>query len=209
MEIIKGLEWRYATKKFDADKKLPETELNALKRAVQLSASSYGLQPYKVLIVTDPSVREQLLPASWNQPQIIEASHLFIFCSRLHTGATEVATFFDRKAKVQGMEASVFEGAVSFVSGKIAEKSESDIKVWNTHQTYIAVGTLLAAAGEAQVDACPMEGFDPKAYDTILGLTEQGLQASVVVALGYRALEDDNAKAPKVRKSEADLFTIV
>ena len=209
MEIIQGLEWRYATKKFDADKKLPEAELNTLKKAVQLSASSYGLQPYKVLIVTDPSVREQLLPASWNQSQIIEASHLFVFCSRLRTDAAEVAAYFDRKAKAQGLDTSVFEGAVSFVSGKIAEKSENDIKIWNTHQTYIAVGTLLAAAGEAQVDACPMEGFDPKAYDAILGLTEQGLQASVVVALGYRAPEDDNAKVLKVRKSEVDLFTNV
>ena len=206
MDIIKGLEWRYATKKFDPNKKIPSAALAALKKAVQLSASSYGLQPYRVLQVEDTQIRSELRAASFDQSQVVEASHLFVFCSQRTVNSEDVVAYYDRKAQANGIPLADFQEAMTSVSEQISQKSDQEMQRWTARQTYIAVGTLLAAAGEAAVDACPMEGFVPDQYDAILGLTAQGLTANVVVALGYRATADKTAQEIKTRKPIVQLF---
>ena len=206
MEIIRGLEWRYATKKFDPKKKIPAAVLAELKKAVQLSASSYGLQPYRVLQIDDDQIRAQLLSASFEQSQVVDASHLFVFCSQKAVNSQDVAAYFDLKAHMNGLDPNIFKNAVTVVSEEVAKKSEVEMEIWTAKQTYLAVGTLLAAAGEAAVDACPMEGFEPDQYDKILGLSAKGLTANVVIALGYRLADDQTAQTRKTRKPLERLF---
>lgn len=209
MEIINALEWRYATKKFDPDKKITPETLHHLKKGTQLAASSFGLQPYRVIIVEDAEIRRQLQVVSWNQKQIVDASHVFVFCHQHEVGSDDVALFFAKKAAVNGLDPVTFQGAVSFVSSKLKEKSKVEMTTWTAHQTYLAVGTLLATAAALRVDTCPMEGFDATAYDQILDLSTQGLQAAVVVALGYRSNTDPNALSKKTRKEIDTLFRVL
>lgn len=206
MEIIKGLEWRYATKKFDSNKKIPNSILEDLKKAIQLSASSYGLQPYQIIQIEDTETRQQLYTASYNQSQIVDASHLFVFCSQLEVSSQDVKDYFHLKAQINHLKAESLEAAVDFVSGAVSQKTTKEMQTWTANQTYIAVGTLLAAAGEASVDTCPMEGFETVRYNEILGLTKMGLTANVVVALGYRSAEDKTSKNRKTRKPKKRLF---
>lgn len=209
MAIIQSLKWRYATKKFDATKKVSDEDLQTLMESVQLAATSYGLQAFKVINVTDPEVRKLLQPASWGQSQIVDASHLFVFCAFRKITDEMVDELVDRKAKTQGIPAAKLEQYGTFMKGKIGEKSEAEIINWNAKQTYIALGNLLATAGELQIDACPMEGFTPAEYDKILGLTDKNLTASVLCAIGYRSEEDRNQHLPKVRKSVEALFETI
>lgn len=206
MDIIKGLEWRYATKKFDSNKKIPNSVLEELKKAIQLSASSYGLQPYQIIQIDDKETRQKLYAASYNQSQIVDASHLFVFCSQLDVTSEDVKDYFHMKAQTNQLKAESLEAAANFVSGAISQKTTQEMQTWTAKQTYIAVGTLLAAAGEAAVDSCPMEGFQTEKYNQILGLIEKRLTANVVVTLGYRSADDKTSKNRKTRKPKERLF---
>jgi nitroreductase len=206
MEIIKNLSWRYATKKFDATKKISSFELEKLKDAVQLSPSSFGLQAYKILIVENPNVREKLKEASWNQPQITESSHLFIFCNYTNLGSTEVDEFIKLKADTQNLIIDGLKPLGDYLKGRVGNLSEDQLKLWTSKQTYIAMANLLTAAAELGIDSCPMEGFEAEKYNEILGLKEKGLNASVIAALGYRSPDDQTQFAAKVRKPKQVLF---
>lgn len=209
MHLLENLNWRYATKKFDAKKEISEEDFKALKEAVRLSASSYGLQLYKVLIVEDEETRKKLQPASWGQTQIVDASKLFVFCNYATVKKEDVQAYFDLKAEKMGIEVSGLQGYVDFINGKLEEKSTQEIESWTAKQTYIALGNLLTAAAELKIDACPMEGFSPDEYSEILGLKEKGLNAAVIATVGYRSEDDETQHAPKVRKAEKDLFEVV
>lgn len=209
MNLIENLNWRYATKKFDASKKVSQDNLDLLKESIRLSASSYGLQLYKVLIIENEAIKEQLKPASYGQSQITDTSHLFVFCNYTNTNNKHVDEYLQLKADIQNLKVEDLQGSGDFMKGALSYKSEEEMNNWTAKQTYIALGNLLAASAELKIDACPMEGFEPQKYNEVLGLTNKGLNASVIVAVGYRSTEDQTQFAKKVRKSTETLFEII
>lgn len=204
--FIQDANWRYATKKFDASKKVSQEDLNILKEAIRLSASSYGLQPYKVLIVENPDLRAQLQPVSWGQSQIVDASHLFIFASISDFGDEQIDAYTKNISETRGIPVEAVEGYGAFMKSKISTLPEEKRNSWTAKQTYIALSNLLNAAAELKIDVTPMEGFEPEEYDKILGLSQLGLHASLVATVGYRHEEDDTQHYKKVRKSNEELF---
>jgi nitroreductase len=204
--FLESQNWRYATKQFDATKKISTEDLNTLKEAVRLSASSYGLQPYKVVIVENPELREQLKAQAWGQTQITDASHLFIFANDLNLDSNSVAAYIKNISETRGVPSEALGGFSDMMNNVISNLSAEAKNTWTAKQTYIALGNLLAAAAELRIDATPMEGFDPAAFNEILGFDKLGLNASVIATLGYRHTEDDTQHYKKVRKSQEELF---
>lgn len=207
--LLDNLNWRYATKKFDATKKISSADLNTLKEAVRLAASSYGLQPYKVVIVENPEIREQLKAAAYGQTQITDASQIFIFANDLNAGAESVDAYIKNISETRGVPTDALAGFADMMKGTIANLSQDAKNIWTAKQTYIALGTLLAAAAELKIDATPMEGFNAAAFNKILGFDKLGLNASVIATVGYRHGEDDTQHYKKVRKSHEELFITI
>ncbi|MEP6806199.1 MAG: NAD(P)H-dependent oxidoreductase [Flavobacterium sp.] len=207
--LLENLNWRYATKKFDATKKISSEDLNTLKEAVRLAASSYGLQPYKVVIVENPEIKEQLKAAAYGQTQITDASQLFIFANDLNAGPESVAAYIKNISETRGVPTEALGGFADMMNGVISNLTQDAKNIWTTKQTYIALGTLLAAAAELKIDATPMEGFNPAAFNEILGFDKLGLNASVIATVGYRHDEDDTQHYKKVRKSHEELFITI
>ena len=207
--FLENQNWRYATKQFDATKKISAADLNTLKEAVRLSASSYGLQPYKVIIVESLELKEKLKPAAYGQTQITDASHLFIFANDLNLGADSVDDYINNISETRGVPADALAGFSDMMKGTIANLSQEAKNIWTAKQTYIALGTLLSAAAELKIDATPMEGFSPASFNEILGLDKLGLNASVIATVGYRHDEDDAQHYKKVRKSHEELFITI
>ena len=205
MSLISDLQWRYATKKMNGTKVSPE-KIEAILDAIQLSPSSFGLQPYTVFVIEDKATKEKLLPATYNQTQVSDCSHLIVFASWNTITAENVETFIADVATKRGMPLDALNDYKNYILSAESHLSEEQKAAWNTKQSYIALGIALAAAAEARVDATPMEGFVPAQYNEILGLTQQGLNASVVLALGYRDTQDWLAPLPKVRRDKDLLF---
>jgi nitroreductase/dihydropteridine reductase len=206
MQLIHNLKRRYATKKMDASKKVSEQNIDYIKEAVQLSASSYGLQPYKVLEIKNPALREELKPLSWNQSQVTDASHLFVFCNYKTLSDNHVDDLIKLKSDTNNIPIAKISGYGDFVKGKLKEKSETEMFHWTAKQTYIALSNAMNACAELQIDCTPMEGFENHDYNQKLGLTEKGLNACVVLAIGYRDNEDASQNSEKVRKSIDAIF---
>ncbi len=207
--FLESQNWRYATKKFDASKKISESNLDILKQAIRLTSSSYGLQPYQIIIVENPEVRAKLQPASWGQTQITEASHLIVFANFTKIDNDDIDAFFKNICETRNMPIDSLLGYKEFMTGAISGKSNEEINIWNQKQTYLALGNLLNAAADLKIDTCPMEGFDPNQYNEILGLDKLNLNASLVATIGYRSEEDATQNYKKVRKSNKDLFTTI
>lgn len=208
-QFIKNAKWRYATKKFDATKKVSAADLAILKEAIQLSASSYGLQPYKVLLIENPEIRAQLQPVSWGQTQIVDASHLLVFANITSIGEKEINDYFDNLTSTRGIPMDAVQGYADFMKSKIVPLPEQVKNSWTSKQTYLALGNLLNAAAELNIDVTPIEGFEPEKYNEILGLDKLGLNASLVAPIGYRHEEDATQHFAKVRKSNEDLFITI
>jgi nitroreductase len=206
--LVERLNWRYAVKKFDAARKIPATQWSALESALVLSPSSFGLQPWRFLVVEDPAVRERLVPASWKQRQVADASHLVVFAIRERLGAEHVDRFLARMAQVRGVTveslASYRKVVVDFVS-----RPGFDADDWAARQVYIALGGFMTAAALTGIDTCPMEGLEPERYDEILGLPAQGLRTVVACCAGYRAADDAYAAQTKVRYEHGDVVAHV
>ena len=205
--ILEHRTWRYATKKFDSTKKISEKDLETLLEATRLSASSYGLQPYHVFVVTDPEIREKLKPVSWGQSQITDASHLIVFANVTDFGEELVDTYVQNASTTRNVPAESLKGYADFMKSKLLELPAETKNNWTTKQAYIAFSNMMQAAAELKIDTCPMEGFEHEAYNEILGLTEKDLNAAVVLAIGYRSKEDGTQHLAKVRKSKEELFT--
>ncbi len=205
-QFIKDANWRYATKKFDSTKKVTNADLDTLKEAIRLSSSSYGLQPYKVLIVENSDIRAQLQPASWGQSQIVDASHLIVFANTINIGTTEIDLYFKNLMETRNIPFEAVQGYSDFMKSKINNLSEEQKNTWTSKQTYLALGNLLNAAAELKIDVTPMEGFEPTKYNEILGLTKMGLNAAVIATIGYRHEDDATQNFAKVRKSNEELF---
>ena len=204
--IVQSLKWRYATKKFDASKKISANDLATLMECIQLTATSYGLQPYKVLNIENEALRAKMQAASWGQNQVVDASHVLVFCAFNEITPNMVDEYIALKANIQSIPLDKLTGYGTFMKSKIKAKTPAEILEWNARQIYIALGNLLAACGELNIDACPMEGFEPEKYDEILGLKAKGLTAVLVCPIGYRSSEDVTQHAPKVRKPLTALF---
>lgn len=209
MELINALNWRYATKKYDNTKKVSAEDLSTIKEAVRLSASSFGLQLYKVLVIENPEVRAKLLPAAYGQTQIVDSSQLFVFCNYTKFDETDIDTYTKLIANTRGLSEEAIKPFGDYLKGATANLSEEVRQIWTAKQTYIALGNLLAAAAELKVDATPMEGFDANQFNEILGLKEQNLNAAVIAAIGYRSEEDVTKDYAKVRKSTENLFETI
>lgn len=205
-KFIENQNWRYATKKFDATKKIASEDLEILKEAIRLSSSSYGLQPYKVLIIENPELRAKIQPAAWGQSQIVESSHLFVFANMTNLGENEIDQYIEQIAETRGIPVENIAGYGDFMKYKIASLPENIKNTWTAKQTYLALGNLLNAAAELKIDATPMEGFEPEKVNEILGLTEKGLNAALIATVGYRHDEDSTQYNKKVRKSKEELF---
>lgn len=208
-KIIENLKWRYATKKFDSTKKIPQKELETLLEALQLSASSYGMQFYKFLIIKNSQVREKLKEASWGQAQVSEASDLIVMCSIKSIGDAHVDTAVANTGEIRSIPSQDLNGYSNFVKSKVNELNKEEKMHWTAKQVYIALGFALSACAELRIDACPMEGFDPQKYDEILGLSAKGLEATLVLPIGYRSQDDKSQHLKKARKSKENLFEMI
>lgn len=206
MNLINNLEWRYATKKFDTSKKVSTENLEQIKKVIQLSASSYGLQLYKVLIIESKELREKLKSASYGQTQITEASHLVIFCNYSKVTEGHIDEYFALKSQIEQVDISDLKDYSDFIKADVNNKSKIEKDKWTSNQTYLALGNLLSACAELKIDACPMEGFEREKYNEILSLEEQGLNTSVIAAIGYRSDNDTSQYTAKVRKPTKTLF---
>lgn len=209
MSIVKSLEWRYATKKYDTSKPLSEEQYEDLLTAVQLSPSSYGLQPYRFITVADPSKLEQISKAAFGQPQITTASKVLVVAVETNINAETVKKYIDKAAVARNTERKNLEAREEFVNARLALLSPEQKIEWAEKQAFLSIGVLVSAAAEAGVDASPMEGFNPQQVDEILGLKEQNLKSTLLFALGYRSAEDEFATIPKVRKTKEELFLTV
>ncbi|RAJ04001.1 nitroreductase [Chitinophaga skermanii] len=209
--ILDQLTWRYATKKFDSERKIDEAQLDRILKATNLSASSYGLQPYKVLVIQDPAIREQLKAVSWNQSQITDASHLIVFARVDDLNDSHVDAFVHNIAVTRGVPESALEQYAGLMKGKVGHlnATEGATAEWTGKQAYLALGTLLTASAVEGIDACPMEGFDPAQYDEILGLKDKNLRTVVIAAVGYRAADDAFQHMKKVRKPLEEFIEFV
>lgn len=205
-QIINALNWRYATKQFNADKKLTEEQLELLLEAVQLSPSSYGLQPYKVLVISNQKVKAELKAAAYGQTQLTDASHIIVFARTKTYTTAEVDKFAENIAQTRSIEVSMIKDYVDMMKGTVSSRSQEELANWNARQAYIALGVLLETAALNEIDACPMEGFDSAQFDAILGLDELNLSSVVIAPIGFRTDEDVYQHFKKVRKSKDDLF---
>jgi nitroreductase len=204
-DLLAHLQWRYATKQFDPTKTIAPEIWTALEDALVLTPSSYGLQPWKFLIVTSADIKEKLKPFSWNQPQVTDCSHYVVFAIHKNLTAAHVDRFVARTADVRGSTVEALAGYRDLMVNDVVNGARSfQVNEWSTRQAYIALGNFMTSAALLGVDTCPMEGIEPVNYDRSLGLAEKGLTTVVACAAGYRSGSDKYAALAKVRflKSE-------
>jgi nitroreductase len=203
-EILTALNWRYATKVFDPAKKIPAETWAALEESLILTPSSYGLQPWKFLIVQDAELREQLVAHSWRQRQVADCSHLVVMAVKKAYSPEDLDAFITRMSEVRGGTAEALAGFRKMVAGTQAQGYMT--KEWAKMQAYIALGQFMTSCALLGIDTCPMEGFVPAKYDELLGLEAQGLTTAVLCPAGYRHADDRYASLPKVRFTNADVI---
>jgi len=196
--LLGALKWRYATKAFDPTRTIPAADWQVLEESLLLAPSSFGLQPYRFVVVTDPALRAQLRPVSYGQSQITDASHLVVFLAKQEMTEAYVDQFLAQIVQTRGGKLEDLRDYRSRMVGSLVG-TERNIPEWTARQAYIAFGELLQTAALMGVDACPMEGLEPKAYDRILGLEDGDYRTVAVCALGYRSADDGYARLPKVR----------
>jgi nitroreductase len=205
--LLRQLTWRYATKKFDPARKVSATDWAVLEEALILTASSYGLQPWKFIVVTDPALKARLRPASWNQAQVEDCSHLVVFTAKRDITEADLDRFIARTAEVRGATLESLAGYKGYMLGDLVKgPRHAIIHEWAARQTYIAMGNLLTSAALLGIDTCPFEGIEPTKYDEILGLTSTGYATVAACPVGYRAADDKYASAPKVRFEAKDVI---
>lgn len=208
MNIINDLNWRYATKAMNGEV-ISEEKLNTILDAINLTASSYGLQPYTVMVVSNDDIKKQLQVAAYGQVQVGCSSHILVFCVPSKLTAADAKIFIENVAATRGIPLEALAGYQGMIAGTINGMNETQQQNWAAKQAYIALGTALIAAAELKVDACPMEGFDTAKFDDILGLEAKGLKSVVIMPIGFRSADDATANYKKVRKAKVDMFHFV
>lgn len=203
--LLRQLRWRYAVKKFDPSRRIPVADWAALEESLVLTPSSFGLQPWAFFVIEDAELRRRLVAASWNQHQVVDASHMVVFAIKHALGPADVERYIARTAEVRGLPAANFAGYQKAILAFLA-KPGFDVDAWSAKQLYIALGQFMACAAMLGIDTCPMEGLDPAAYDQILGLPDLGYRTYCACPAGYRSADDRYALAPKVRFAAADVI---
>jgi nitroreductase len=204
-DIIKALNWRYATKTFDKDKKLSDEQFDGLMEAARLAPSSFGLEPWRFIVVKSPDLRAKFRRVAWDQPQITDASHLVVIAGAKAVDDAFVDAFVARTAKSRGVPVEALKAYGENMKGSLKGRTSEDIKAWAARQAYIPLGIMLESAALQGIDACPMEGFDHAKADELLGLDALGVQSLAVIALGYRANEEEAKKYSKVRLPKSEV----
>lgn len=199
MNSIKNLEWRYATKKFDNTKLLSNDQIHILKQAFNLTATSYGLQPIKMLIISDKKIKNELLKHSYNQQQVIDCSHLLVICIKTNIDAHYIDAKFDLEKEIRGTSEEIIADFRAFLKDSFSKKTSSEIENASIKQAYIALGNLLTVCAFEGIDSCPMEGFNPNKYDELLNLKSQNLKSVLLLPVGFRAKDDFMSSLKKVR----------
>ena len=205
--IIEALEWRYAVKKFDDQAHLSQLELDGLKQAFNLSASSYGLQPYELLVVSNKEIQSQMSAQAFGQLQPSQAAAVLVFCIKTNFSESDIEHYFELIASQRGTAPEALEGYKNFMKGVFSQKTQEEIMAWAIKQVYLSMGTLLSACASLQIDSCPMEGFDPHGIDTLLDLTSKNLQSVLLMPVGKRSSEDAVSQLKKVRKPMPQIVT--
>lgn len=201
MNIIEKLQWRYATKKFDANAYISQEKLNIIKEAFNLTATSYGLQPVKLVIIKDKDLQKRLVKHSMNQQQVAQASHVLVFCIETTIDKDYIEAYFNRIKGIRNTPDEILKPFKEFLIEDFKDKPKQSIEEWAIKQVYLAMGNLLTVCAVESVDACPMEGFSPKNYDEVLELTEKGMQSVLIMPIGFRAKDDIFSDFKKVRKN--------
>ena len=203
MSILDALTWRYAVKRF-SDERLSESEVRSLLEATRLSASAFGLQPYKLLVISSRALRERLLPHAQGQDKVRDCSHLVVIAAET-LGDSTVDRYTQQTASLAPLPKSAADGFATYVKQVLAGLTPEQRDVWSRQDAYLALGHLLASAAMMRIDCCPMSGFDPDGFDEVLGLGARGLRTTVICPLGRRHPSDEQAKRPKVRRSFDEL----
>ncbi|MBR9915528.1 MAG: NAD(P)H-dependent oxidoreductase [Algicola sp.] len=200
MNTIDQLKWRYATKKFDASRTLPDDKLQIIKEAFNLTATSFGLQTISLLVIEDKVLRAQLVEHAYQQPQVVEASHLLVFCIQDNISDTDVDTFFDNVKNIRETPETILEPYRDNLKTTMQKMTVAERQEWSTKQAYIALGNLMTVCAIEKIDACPMEGFVPSAFDEVLNLKPKNLKSVLLLPVGYRSEDDMFSGFKKVRK---------
>ena len=204
MNIIDSLNWRYATKKFDSSRKLSLEQVNVLKDAFNLTASSYGLQPIKLVVISNQELKNKLLESSMNQQQVVQCSHLLVICVETEIDEAYIETYFKRVIDIRQTPPDILESFKKSIINEFNDMSNSSILSWSKNQAYLALGNLLTVCSVEGIDSCPMEGFSPEKYDDILDLKSKNLKSVLVLPIGYRSKDDKFSSLEKVRKDVSD-----
>ena len=205
MNSIESLQWRYAVKKFDDNKTLSQEQLHILKEAFNLTATSYGLQPLKMVVISDKTLQAKLVEHSWNQQQVVQASHVLVLCIPKNLTTEDVESYFKLVKAIRNTPDEILNPFKEMLKGSIASKSAEELHAWMKNQAYIALGNLMTVAANERIDACPMEGFIPEKYDEILGLAQHNLTSVLVLPVGFRAEDDFMKDLKKVRRKTEDV----
>lgn len=203
---IEHLEWRYAVKKFDAKKILPNDKIRGLKQAFNLTATSYGLQPIKMLVIKNKELQGRLVAHSYGQQQVGDASHVLVICIEGKIDREYITRYFEQVKKIRGIHDDVLDPFKDSLVESFSKKEAKEVRRWATNQAYLALGNLLSFCGLEEIDSCPMEGFIPKEYDRLLKLDTLGLNSVLVLPVGYRAEDDIFSEMKKVRKNIDDII---
>lgn len=203
MNIIEKLQWRYATKKFDDKVLIDSKKIDIIKEAFNLTATSYGMQPITLLVIQDKALQKELVKHSKNQEQVGQASHLLVFCISNIT-KDSITEYFDRVKIIRDTPEEILNPFKDYLIDSFSQKNPEEIKDYCIKQAYLAMGNLLTVCAIESIDACPMEGFEPSAYDEVLSLKEKGLHSVLVMPIGYRAKDDMFADLKKVRKKTSN-----
>ena len=201
MKALESLKWRASVRKFDNSLKVSDKDLETLLEAGNLAATSGGLQPFKIVVVSNNELKKQLVPMSYNQEQVATASHLLVFATETALGKNTVDAYVDRAAEVRGLEHSALEGYKNSMYGYMDMMDENQQQAWARNQAYISLGTVMTIAADMKIDSCAMEGFEPLKYQEALNLKSKNLMPVVILPICYRSEEEVMADAPKVRKT--------
>ena len=205
-KTIEKLQWRYATKRFDSSKTLSEEKLNILKETFNLTATSYGLQPLKLLVISNAELKTQLMPLTYNQTQVRDASHVLILCVEKNIDEKFITDHFKRVEGHRNTPRNILEPFEKALIANFSEKQTPEIRQWMINQLYLTLGALLTVCAMENIDACPIEGFEPEKYNELLGLNKKGLESVIVLPVGYRDESDFFINLKKVRRGVNELI---
>lgn len=204
MKVLEPLKWRAAVRNFDTSRIVSEEQLETLLEAGNLTATSMGLQPFKIIVVSNKELRKNLVPLSYNQQHVADASHVLVFAIETDIDQDNVDRYIQRAMELRNVPFSALEGYKNSIGGYMATMGQNEKRAWATKQAYIALGTVMAIAAELKIDSCAMEGFDPIGYQKILKLESKNLMPVVILPIGFRSDEEKTASLPKIRKTREE-----